>query len=179
MTDMAIEPDSTQINADDLISGPRTVTIQGVSRGTAEQPVNIALVETPGRAWRPSKSMRRVLVAAWGPDTSTYAGRRVTLYREPSIRFGKEVVGGIRVSHLSHLDKPLSVPLTVSRGKREKFTVQPLPDSPAPAPEPTEADIAACDDVEVLRGWWQQSGDERRAQIQDRVNELQAGETDD
>ena len=171
-TDMAIEPDSTQINADDLISGPRTVTIQDVTAGTAEQPVNISLVETPGRVWRPSKSMRRVPVACWGPETSTYAGRRVTLYREPSIRFGKEVVGGVRVSHLSHLDKPVSVPLTVSRGKREKFTVQPLPDAPAPAPEPTEADVSACDDVDVLRGWWQQSGDERRAQIQARVAEL-------
>ena len=172
-TDMAIEPDSTQINADDLISGPRTVTIAGVTAGNAEQPVNIALVETPGRVWRPSKSMRRVVVAAWGPETSTYAGRRVTLYREPSIRFGKDVVGGVRVSHLSHIDKPLTVPLTVSRGKRETFTVQPLPDTPAPAPEPSEADVAACDDVGVLRGWWQLAGPDRRKQIQARVTEIE------
>ena len=72
-----IVPDSTQINADDLIASPITVTIESVSAGNAEQPVNINTIETPGRAYRPSKSMRRVLVAAWG----TSAGYLVTLIR--------------------------------------------------------------------------------------------------
>ena len=171
-TDMAIEPDSTQINADDLIAGPRTVTIDKVTRGNTEQPVNISLVETPGRAWRPSKSMRRVLVAAWGPDTTAYTGRRVTLYREPSIKFGREVVGGIRVSHLSHISKPLTVPLTVARGKRETFTVQPLPDSPAPAPAPTAEDVAATDDTEQLRAMWHAADQDVRNLIEARVAEL-------
>ena len=121
-----IEPDSSQINSDDLISGPVTVTVREVSKGTAEQPVNIHLQEYPDRAYRPSKSMRRVIVAAWGPDASQYAGRQLQLFRNPDIRFGREVVGGIEIAAMSHLDKPLEVPLTVSRGKRRKFVVQPL-----------------------------------------------------
>jgi hypothetical protein len=36
-------------------------------------------------------------------------------------------VGGIRVSHLSHIDKPLTIALTVTRGKRAPYVVQPLP----------------------------------------------------
>lgn len=125
----SIEPRSDQVNADDLIAGPRTVTIERVTAGAAEQPFDFHLVETPGRAYRPSKSMRRVIVTAWGSDTSTYVGRRLTLYREPTIRFGKDEVGGIRISHMSNLDGPIKLSLTVSRGKRDPFTVQPLADA--------------------------------------------------
>src|SRR5690625_2612298 len=97
-----IEPDSTQINADDLLAGPATVTVENVTKGSAEQPVNIHVTEFPKRAYRPSKSMRRILVHAWGPKASEYVGRRLTLYRDPNITFGREKVGGIRISHLSH-----------------------------------------------------------------------------
>ncbi|MGX1809684.1 hypothetical protein ACWIGI_28520 [Nocardia sp. NPDC055321] len=36
-----LAPKSDQIQADDLIAGPRTVTIESVSAGSVEQPVNI------------------------------------------------------------------------------------------------------------------------------------------
>ena len=125
-----IAPKSDQLNADDLMAGPRTVTITGVSRGDADQPVNIELAEFPGRAYRPAKSMRRVMVTVWGPDASAYIGRRMTLYREDAVKFGGQEVGGIRISHMSHLAKRITVPLTVTRGKRAPFTVEPLPDEP-------------------------------------------------
>ena len=88
-----LAPNSDQLDAVDLLSGPRTFTIEKVSKGDAEQPVNIHLAEFP-RPWRPGKSMRRVLVAAWGPDASAYVGRRVTLYCDPEVRFGGAAVGG-------------------------------------------------------------------------------------
>lgn len=125
-----IEPDSSQLNADDLIGKDITVTVREVSKGTAEQPVNIHLQEYADRAYRPSKSMRRIIVAAWGPDASQYAGRSLQLFRNPDIKFGRDTVGGIEISAMSHLDKPLEVPLTVSRGKRRKFVVQPLQQKP-------------------------------------------------
>lgn len=122
----SIAPKSDQINADDLMAGPRTFTVEGVNAGSAEQPVNIHLVELPGRPYRPSKSMRRVLVAGWGKEAAAYAGRRLTLFRNPDITFGRDKVGGIEISHMSHLDKPLSVPLTVTRGRKKSFNVAPL-----------------------------------------------------
>lgn len=125
-----IAPKSDQLNADDLMSGPRTVTITGVSRGDADQPVNIELTEFPGRAYRPAKSMRRVMVAAWGADASAYVGHRMTLYREDGVKFGGQTVGGIRISHLSHIDQRLTLALTVTRGKRAPFVVEPLSDEP-------------------------------------------------
>jgi hypothetical protein len=127
-----IAPRSDQTNAEDFLSGPRTVTIEKVTKGSAEQPVDIHLVEFPGRPFRPSKTVRRILVNAWGPDANAYTGRRMTLYRDPAVKFGGAEVGGIRVSHLSGIDKPLSVSLTVTRGKRSAFKVLPLTDAPAP-----------------------------------------------
>lgn len=132
------EPRSDQWNADDLLMGPRTVTVASVSVGAAEQPFDFHLVETPDRVYRPSKTMRRVIMAGWGAETDVYAGRRLTLYREPTIRFGKDECGGIRISHLSHIPGPLKLQLTVSRGKRDPFVVQPLPDAPAVIPPSTK-----------------------------------------
>lgn len=131
----SIAPNSDQVNAEDLLSSPRTVTVTGVEAGTNEQPVFIHLEEFPNRTYRPSKSMRRILVAAWGPEASEYVGRHMTLFRNPEIRFGRDAVGGIQISHLSHIDGPLTVALTVTRGKRAPFTVQPLPHTPAPVPD--------------------------------------------
>jgi hypothetical protein len=132
LTDTII-PKSDQLNAEDLLTGPRTFTITEVRKGSAEQPVDIHLAEFPGRPFKPSKTVRRILVSAWGPDAATYAGRRMTLYRDPAVRFGGMDVGGIRVSALSHITKPLTLVLAVSKGKRAPYVVQPLADAPAPA----------------------------------------------
>jgi hypothetical protein len=137
-------PDSTQVNAEDFLASPRTVTITGVSKGTAEQPVNIDLAEFPGRAFRPCKSMRRVLIAAWGSDADAYIGRRLTLFCDPSIKFGSQTVGGIRISHMSHIDHKLTLALTTTRGKRSSFVVEPLADAPPPISDEDAADFARC-----------------------------------
>ena len=125
-----LAPRSDQINADDFITGPRTFTVEKVTAGTPEQPVEIHLAGLPGRPFKPSKTVRRLLVAAWGPEASLWAGRRMTLYRDPAVRFGGAEVGGIRVSHLSDIDKRIQVALTVTRGKRAPFVIEPLTPMP-------------------------------------------------
>ena len=165
-----IAPKSDQLNADDMLTGPRTFTIDRVSAGSAEQPVDVFLVEFPGRAYRPSKSMRRVMVAAWGKEASGYVGHRLTLYRDPEVTFGREKVGGIKISHMSHIDKKFTVALTQTRGKRAAFTVDVLPDAPT---QPTAEQVAACGDVTDLRAWWKASNDSAlRKQIELRVEYL-------
>jgi len=138
-----LAPKSDQLDAVDLLGGPQTFTIERVSKGNDEQPVNIHLAGFP-RPWRPGKSMRRVLVASWGPDAAKYVGRRITLYCDNAVEFGGAAVGGTRIAALSHLDKPKQVPLLIKRGKSAIFTVQPLAD----APVPTQA--AANDPLKAL-----------------------------
>lgn len=154
------EPRSDQWNADDFVGGPRTFTIAGVKTGTAEQKYDIELVEGEGRSWRPPLTVLRLLVAGWGDDAKVWVGRRVTLYRDPSIRFGKDAVGGIRVSHMSDLpdDKPLKIALTESRGKRAMHIVDPLP---------------ALSRIDVLKTEWRAANPERRAEIEAEVKALQ------
>lgn len=136
------EPRSDQWNADDFIGGPRVFTIASVKPGTAEQKYDIELAEGQGRAWRPPLTVLRLLIAAWGDEASQWTGRRVELYRDESIRFGSDAVGGIRVSHMSDLptgDKPFTVKLTSTRGRRASHTVEPLPDI-QPLPPITDDD---------------------------------------
>lgn len=119
------EPRSDQINYEDFIGGSRVFTVAGVRVGTAEQKYDIGL-EGEQRVWRPPLTVLRTLIACWGDDATVWQGRQAELYGDPSIRFGKDAVGGIRIKALSHLDEPKTVTVTVARGKRQKITIQPL-----------------------------------------------------
>lgn len=119
-------PRSDQINADTLIPGPMTVTIKEVIiHGGTEQPVSMRLEETP-LFFRPCKSMSRCLVTLWGADAKQYTGRSLTLYRDPSVKWAGMEVGGIRISHMSHIDREHTMALTASKGNRKPFKVLPL-----------------------------------------------------
>ena len=78
--------------------------------------------------------MSRVLVAAWGPDANAYVGRSVTLYRDPKVKWGGLEVGGIRVSHMSHIERDMVMSLTATKGKRapHKICVLEAPANDAP-----------------------------------------------
>jgi hypothetical protein len=140
-------PKSDQQNFDDYATGPRTVTISEVRAGSTEQPVEIHLVEFPGRPYKPSKSMRRVLIAAWGPEAKVYAGRRMTLVGDPTVKFGGAVVGGIKIGALSHIDKRLTVNLTVTKNKRAPHTVEPLADQ---APKVTNPNAGILTEIGAM-----------------------------
>jgi hypothetical protein len=147
-----LEAKSAQLNTDDLIAGPRTITITSVKAGSTEQPVAISFEGDGGKPWYPCKSMRRVIVAAWGADASQYVGRGVTLFRDPTVTYGGIQVGGIRVSHLSGIDGPLSIALTVTRQKRAPYKVLPLPAAaPARAAAPPAEDLLAQADAACRR----------------------------
>lgn len=150
-------PKSDQQNFDDYIAGPKTVTVSEVRAGTPEQPVEIHLVEYPGRPFKPSKTARRVLVAAWGADASEYAGRRMTLYGDPTVKFGGATVGGIRISALSHIEKPLTLSLTTTRGKRAPVTIQPLAQTVAPLEQHLDA-LNTATTLPALQAAWQAAG---------------------
>lgn len=133
---------SNQLTSDDLIAGPITIRVTKVQAGSSEQPVAISYEGDQCKPWYPCKSMRRVLVAAWGADASAYIGRTMTLFRDPEVSYGGIKVGGIRIQAMSDLDSPLSIALTVTRQKRAPYKVQVL--KVEPAPDPVELAAAAC-----------------------------------
>lgn len=153
-----IAPKSDQQNYDDYVAGPKTVTVADVKLPGGDQPMHLHLVEFPGRPYKPAKSMRRVLVIVWGPDTSTWAGRKLTLYGDPDVKFGGQAVGGIRISHMSHIDKPVAVSLTVTRGKRAPFTVQPLATIDPKQVEAAVAELSSAESMPALKAAWDLAG---------------------
>lgn len=135
-----IEADSTQVNAVDLTGSSRIVTITGISGGPdKKQPVNIELAEFPGRAYRPCKTMRRILVHAWGPDTRTYIGRRMEIYNEESVKYGGKAVGGVRIRALSDIPARFDKTLQESQKTYVTYSIDPLPDAPPPTPKAPSA----------------------------------------
>jgi hypothetical protein len=162
MNDMSgvITPKSDQINADDLIAGPRTIAVREVDiRPGTEQPVSIFYDGDNGKPWRPCKSMSRVLVAAWGPDAKQYIGRSITLYRDPTVKWGGMEVGGIRISHLSHIEREMVMALTATKGKRSPYTVRMLTTAvggsqPAPTLESVRDLLSNAATIEDLKAIW-------------------------
>lgn len=142
--DMAIEPKSDQINYDDFLAGEKTITVTGVKNtgnSNDPQPVNVSFEGDNGKPFKPCKSMRRVMVLVWG-DPKDYVGKSMTLYGDENVVFGGKKVGGIRISHMSHIEKEINVPLTVSKTRRILFKVKPL--------KTTTVDTSDQSDVEAL-----------------------------
>jgi len=128
MSDMlkVTEPKSDQINAEDLIGRDMTITITGVQvRVGTEQPVSMKF-EGSDKVFRPCKTVSRIIVAAWGPDTAQYIGRSMTLFRDENVKWAGMAVGGLRVKAISHIDAPLKLALAESKQNRKITIVQPL-----------------------------------------------------
>lgn len=123
-----IAPKSDQLNFDDfLATGAITVKITDVKGASdPQQPVSIHYEGDNGKPYKPCKSMRRVLVFVWGADGKKYIGRTMTLYGDSKVVFGGQAVGGIRISHMSDIDQPVTLALSASKASKKPFTVQPL-----------------------------------------------------
>lgn len=129
MIDMlaTVVPKSDQLNADDLIGGRAlTIKVTKVTGSAGDQPVAIHYEGDNGKPYKPCKSMRRVLIHLWGDKAQEYVGRSMTLYCDPEVKFGGLAVGGIRISHMSHIAKEVTVMLTSTKANRKPFTVKPL-----------------------------------------------------
>lgn len=157
MTDLAktIAPKSDQLNADDLIGRNITIKITKV-RGCdeADQPIAIHFEGDNGKPYKPCKSMRRVMVHCWGADGNTYVGHRMTLFRDESVLFGGIKVGGIRISHMSHIDREMEMALTVTKARRTPYRVKPLRAEVVQqrAPAPSQRGASESGDMTAERG---------------------------
>ena len=132
---------SDQLNADDLVAGPITVEITAVGKGDPDQPLILSL-SGGYQPWKPCKTMRRLMAAATGTSSAgALVGRWITLYRDPTVKWAGREEGGIRLSHMSGLDRTVTTRLQISRGKRAPYRVEPL------RPQQAQAPAADLDDV--------------------------------
>lgn len=161
----ALEPKSDQLNADDLIAGPIDVVIRKVTvAASGEQRIAFYYHGDNNKPYKPGKAMGRLIMEAWGDEPAKYIGRGLRLYRDPEIKFGKDQVGGIRISHMTDIPETISVPITVKRGERKPWIVRPLvmqaQAGSDPLPEYNIEAAKAAGRVEAKKGlpalqaWW-------------------------
>lgn len=174
----AMAPKSDQMNADDLISGPKTIRIRDVSvKSGVEQPVWVYYDGDDNKPWKPSKTSLRCLAAIWGADSSKWIGLHCTLYNDPEVTWGGMKVGGIRVSHMEGLTSPRTLMLTKTRGKKGATVIKPL-ERVAQQPEVNRAklreDMAkVSDNPDAKRAWWSGLSAEEKAAVTDMANPQQ------
>lgn len=133
---------SNQMNAADIVGVTPTVQITHVERMNDEkQPLKVYI--TGGyKPWFPCKTVRRILSEAWGADAGQWIGRWVTLYREPTVVYANEEVGGIRVSALSNIPGGMTVKLKERKtGKPSEYKIAKL--TPPATEKPVDADLRA------------------------------------
>lgn len=122
-----IIPKSDQLNADQLLGGSMTVKVTEVSVSESpDQPVIVHYEGENGRPFKPCKSMRKVLIFAWGDDGTKWVGRSMTLFNDPEVKWAGVKFGGIRISHMSDIEADLQLQLTATRGKKEPFIIKRL-----------------------------------------------------
>ena len=127
-----IIPRSDQLNADQLLSGPITITVSDVRAGTGDdQPVSIFYDADKARPYKPCKTMRKVLILAWGADGTRWIGKSMELFADASVVFGGQAVGGIRIAKLSDIPAGIKVSLTATKGKKAMHTIGILATRPA------------------------------------------------
>lgn len=138
----SIVPKSDQLNSEQLLHGPITITVTDVRIGSSdEQPISVHYEGENGRPFKPCKTMRKVLIFAWGPDGREWVGRSMSLYCDPQVRFGGAEVGGIRISHMTDIEKQIKVSLTATKGKKALHTIDPLQIDAGPTLASVLADI--------------------------------------
>lgn len=127
-----IIPKSDQLNADDLVGTTMTIMINGVSRGSIENPLVLHYNNDGGRPFKPCKTMRKLVIAAWGENGNEWIGRSMTLFCDEKVKWAGKEVGGIRISHLSHIKKRLQLNFAATRGKKQMYTVNILQETMYP-----------------------------------------------
>lgn len=123
-----IKAKSDQLNADDLVAGPLMIQVEGVTlTNDPKQPVHIHYVGCEGKPFKPCLTVRRILIALWGLDGNQWAGKWMNLYIDQSVSFGNQKnIGGIRVDGMSHISSAATISLSVRRGMKQQFVIQPI-----------------------------------------------------
>lgn len=126
-----------QLNADDLMGGDKIITITRVTLSSSpDQPLHIHYEGDGDKPYKPCVSMRRVIAHMWGTDGSAFKGRKLRLFRDESVVYAGEKVGGIRINGASHISEKVTCKVTARRGKKATIIIDPLLNTNAEAKIP-------------------------------------------
>lgn len=132
-----------------LLKVPTTLTIASVSTeilqtagNKKEEKPTLGFMEEP-KQWIPSKTDGLVMRAIFGRNPQEWKGKRVTLHFDPSVRFGRERVGGVRI--MGSPDIPESTDITINLPRKGEITVHLEATGRKQTPPPTKSPPAPVD----------------------------------
>lgn len=140
MTKLIHVSGSDHITQELVSDGPQTFTVTGVTEVTMDgekQRHAVTLAETAGKTWVPAFTVLKALAQVWSMEKENWVGQKLTLYRDPSVKIGRETVGGIRVSHVTGITEPRTVNVKGALNRTVTYKFSPLQaEQPQPATEP-------------------------------------------
>lgn len=145
----------------------------GKSKDTPN-PVCIVLKGYEHKVWRPGVNTRRVLRGLYGSQPANYIGKKLRLYRDPNVTFGRNKSGGVRISHASGLKEEVYIPVTPSAGRSDNWKIEPL--DRITREQVTREQIENCATLDELRELWAYATPELKEAITARAEQLQQNE---
>lgn len=141
---------SDQLNAEDLLTANRVIKITGARFvKDPQQPLILNYDGDNGRPYKPCLTMRKALKFAYGDNPDNLIGKSLELYCDPSVKFGKEKVGGVRISGMSDIKSNIRASFTETRGKKKEYVFKRIEPQELP-PYPEDKFNAA---VETMEAW--------------------------
>ena len=163
MVDMSktIRANSDQLNAVDLMGGGEVVTVKSVVIKLGEKQSKWIELEEDFKTFKPCLTMRRVIMDIWGGETNDHIGRKLVLYCEPTVLWGGQQEGGIRISHASHITEIKRTRVRESKYKTTVWETHPLviekpqsqPARKAPSFETIRELMDNCNDVNGMAAY--------------------------
>jgi len=129
---------SDQMNAVDIV-GSQTIKITKVDVKSGDQPVSIFYEGEPKKPWKPCLNMRRAIIEAWGSEGDNYVGKSITLFNDKTVVWAGVESGGIRISHMSDIDRNIKLMLSFKRGKKTPYLIKKI-ETDAPVGNPIKED---------------------------------------
>lgn len=141
---------SDQLNAEDLLTANRVIKITGARFvKDPQQPLILNYEGDNGRPYKPCLTMRKALKFAYGDNPYNLIGKSLELYCDPDVKFGKEKVGGVRISGMSDIKSNIRASFTETRGKKKEYVFKRIEPKELP-PYPEDKFNAA---VETMEAW--------------------------
>ena len=164
------------INASVVGEEGQTYTIRGVQAEDIEDPDKgntrvgkmVIYFRETDKGFVPSRTVAECLGAMFGEDVGGWQGRRVRLYKDPTIRVGKQTKGGIRVAGSPDIPHDMRVSVKLPQRRAKTYDLKRFGD-PCPLGEALRAQKligADYDTWAALAGrpsWWMTPPDKRAA----------------
>lgn len=171
----------TQISTSDFGGDPVVVTIKGFETfhdadSKDPRPKWKIFLREFDRPYIPCVKMRRLIEAAWKKPRPEWMGRKLRLYLDPKVSYGKRKnIGGIRINGLSHWEGG-SISVEAGRGTQEAHSVASL-DVAAKKPPTAQAVADKLRTKGLLEGALEAFGDNLDGWDVPRVIEWAQGQT--